>query len=65
MKMKTPKSLAKSKVARAMHEMHHGKLHSGSKEGPKVTNPKQAVAIGLNEAREMEYKKKKKKKAHK
>ena len=33
-----------------MHEMHEGKLKSGS--GEKVTNPKQAIAIGLSEARE-------------
>jgi hypothetical protein len=38
------------KVAKVMHEFGEGKLHSGSKEGPKVTNPKQAVAIALNEA---------------
>ena len=34
-----------------MHEMHEGKLKSG-RSGKKVTNPKQAVAIGLSEARE-------------
>ncbi len=28
-----------------------GKLHSGSKHGPKVRNPKQAKAILLNELR--------------
>ena len=33
-----------------MHEMHEGKLKSGS--GKKVTNRKQAIAIGLSEARE-------------
>ena len=32
-----------------MHEMKEGTLKSGS--GKKVTNPKQAVAIGLSEAR--------------
>ena len=44
----------KAEKRRAMHtEMHkfkEGKLHSGSKHGPKVTNPKQAVAIGLSES---------------
>ncbi len=35
----------------AMHEMKKGKLKSG-KSGKKVTNPKQAIAIGLSEARE-------------
>ena len=38
------------KVAKVMGEFGEGKLHSGSKEGPKVTNPKQAIAIALNEA---------------
>lgn len=33
-----------------MHEFKHGQLRSGS--GRKVTNPKQAIAIGLSEARE-------------
>ncbi len=41
---------AGEKVEEAMHEMHEGKLKSGSS-GQKVTNPKQAVAIGLSEAR--------------
>ena len=39
------------KVEKVMHEFGSGKLHSGSKKGPKVTNPKQAVAIALNEQR--------------
>jgi hypothetical protein len=38
------------KVERAMDEMKHGKLRSG-RSGKKVTNPKQAIAIGLSEAR--------------
>jgi hypothetical protein len=38
------------KVAKVMHEFGAGELHSGSKKGPKVTNPKQAVAIALSEA---------------
>lgn len=37
-------------VKRALHEMKHGQLKSG-KSGKKVTNPKQAIAIGLSEAR--------------
>ncbi len=41
---------SKAKVGRAMHEMKHGKLRSG-RSGKKVTNPKQAIAIGLSEAR--------------
>ncbi len=39
------------KVEKAMHEMHEGKLNIG-KSDIKVTNPKQAIAIGLSEARE-------------
>ena len=39
------------KVAKVMHEFGEGKLHSGSKKGPKVTNPKQAIAIALSEQR--------------
>ena len=42
---------AGTKVERAMHEMKHGQLKSG-RSGKKVTNPKQAIAIGLSEARE-------------
>ena len=41
--------LASGKVEEAIHEMKRGKLKSGS--GKKVTNPKQAVAIGLSQAR--------------
>jgi len=40
---------AADKVEAAMHEMKEGKLKSGS--GKKVTSKKQAVAIGLSEAR--------------
>jgi len=47
-----PKYSKKSqhKVEKAMHEMKEGKLKSG-KSNKKVTNPKQAIAIGLSEAR--------------
>jgi hypothetical protein len=41
---------AQQKVKRAMHEMKRGKLKSG-KGGKKVTSRKQAIAIGLSEAR--------------
>lgn len=33
-----------------MREFKKGKLHSGSKKGPKVKSKKQAVAIALSEA---------------
>jgi hypothetical protein len=38
------------KVARAMHERKQGTLRSG-RSGEKVTSRKQAIAIGLSEAR--------------
>ena len=41
---------AGKQVKTEMHEMHQGKLKSG-RSGKKVTNPKQAIAIGLSEAR--------------
>lgn len=41
---------AHEKVAQTMHEYKHGKLKSSS--GYRVTSRKQAVAIGLSEARE-------------
>lgn len=40
---------AQDKVEKVMHEKKEGKLKSGS--GKKVTNRKQAIAIGLSEAR--------------
>ena len=39
------------KVKKVMEEFSHGELHSGSKKGPVVTDRKQAIAIGLSEAR--------------
>ena len=41
---------ADKKVGKVMREFGEGKLHSGSKEGPVVKNPKQAIAIALSEA---------------
>jgi hypothetical protein len=38
-----------AKVAKTMGEFGAGKLRSGSDTGPKVTNPKQAKAIALNQ----------------
>ena len=42
---------AGEKVEKAMHEMKRGELKSG-RSGKKVTSKKQAIAIGLSEARE-------------
>jgi len=41
----------KDKVKTVMHEFKRGKLHSGSKSGPKVKSRKQAIAIAMSEAR--------------
>ena len=41
---------AQRKVKRAMHERKHGTLRSG-RSGRKVKSRKQAIAIGLSEAR--------------
>lgn len=41
---------SQEKVHKAMHEMKQGKLKSG-KAGKKVKNRKQAIAIGLSQAR--------------
>ena len=40
----------RGKVGKVMHEFKHGQLKSGS--GGKVKSRKQAIAIGLSEARE-------------
>lgn len=41
----------KLKVKKVMREFSQGNLHSGSKKGPIVTNPKQGLAIAYSEAR--------------
>jgi hypothetical protein len=42
-------TVAESKVEKTMNELKHGTLKSSS--GKKVTSRKQAIAIGLSEAR--------------
>ncbi len=49
--MSKGKEKRKGKIEKVMHEFKDGKLHSGSKKGPQVENPKQAIAIALSEAR--------------
>ena len=56
---KSPK--AKKKVEVVMEEFKEGKLRSGSKKGPRVTNPKQAIAIALSEQRKANRARKRKK----
>jgi hypothetical protein len=49
-KTRRSSSKASKKVGRSMHEMKRGQLRSG-RSGKKVTSRKQAIAIGLSEAR--------------
>ncbi len=47
------------KIKKVMHEYKEGELHQGSKKGPKVKNPKQAIAIALSESKRASKKKRK------
>ena len=49
-KKASAKTIAQKKVKKVMHERKAGTLRSG-KSGKKVTSRKQAIAIGLSEAR--------------
>lgn len=51
------KTKKQKKISKVMHEFEEGELHSGSKKGPTVTNPKQAIAIALSESRASKKKK--------
>jgi Family of unknown function (DUF6496) len=62
--MAAKKTSGSRKVKRAMHEMNHGTLKSG-RSGKKVKSRKQAIAIGLSEARKAGAKIPKKKTARK
>jgi len=55
------KKAKKNRVETEMHKFKMGTLHSGSKKGPVVTNPKQAIAISLSESGQSKPKKKHKK----
>lgn len=46
----------KKKIKKVMKEYKEDKLHSGSKKGPIVSNPKQAVAIAYSEAKKVRSK---------
>lgn len=50
LKKSAPKSSKKKRMGDEMAKFKSGNLHSGSKDGPKVKDPKQAVAIGLSES---------------
>jgi len=45
------KSAGQKKIAKVMREYKSGDLHSGSKKGPPVKSRKQALAIGMSEAK--------------
>lgn len=55
------KKISKGKVETVLKEYKEGKLHSGSKRGPKVTKKSQAVAIAMSESGMSKKTKKKKK----
>lgn len=67
LKTKTKKTKAKAptkgdaKIAKVMGEFKKGTLNTGSSKGPKVTNPKQAIAIALSQARKVSWGRTKKK----
>ena len=61
LKRTAPKKANKKRIKEEMHKFKEGKLHSGSKKGPIVTNPEQAIAISLSESGQSKKKKKKKK----
>jgi hypothetical protein len=60
--MAAKRKSANRKVKRAMHEMKRGKLKSG-RSGKTVKSRKQAIAIGLSEARKAGAKVPKKKRS--
>lgn len=59
-----PKESAKSKkkIKKVMHEFKEGKLHEGAPNGPRVKNPRQAIAIAMSEAKKVSKKMHKKEK---
>jgi hypothetical protein len=50
MKKPTTKKGKMAKVSKVMKEFKAGTLNTGSKKGPVVKNPKQAIAIALSQA---------------
>ena len=61
LKKSAPKKAKKARMKTEMKKFKEGKLHSGSKKGPVVTNPKQAIAISLSESGQSKKNKKAKK----
>jgi hypothetical protein len=52
----TLKTKKQKKIHKVMDEFKHHQLHSGSKNGPIVTNPKQAIAIAIQSSRKLKKK---------
>ena len=48
--------MAKDKIGKVMGEFKRGKLRSGSEQGPRVKNKKQAIAIAMDEQRRADKK---------
>ena len=61
LKKSAPKKKKRARMKSEMDKFKAGKLHSGSKKGPIVQNPKQALAISLHEAGLSKSKSKKRK----
>ena len=59
LKRSAPKKAKRRRMKEEMDKFKEGKLHSGSKKGPVVTNPKQAIAISLSESGQSRKKRKK------
>jgi Family of unknown function (DUF6496) len=55
-KKPTLKTKKQNKIKKVMEEFKHHELHSGSKNGPIVTNPKQAIAIAISSSKKLKKK---------
>ena len=60
LKKNASKKAKKERMKSEMDKFKKGSLHSGSKNGPKVTDRKQAIAIALSESGQSNKRKKKK-----